>query len=372
MYGHFDIDKETPTPDDAGSFWRGADHAFYRLTEWDEFKRAALNNARAWASPRSANARSGAQAEWHPRRTGAADFAWRLTGDDFYLARAAAALDAARTVFYEGPVDYFRGSTTPMNHGIFAPAWIVGMPRAMAALESAGRVPDLIPDSFPMPGNYIMRDDEEAYNFRHPRVFIRNGEVPLRLLLDQRNMEQEASLEIFGPDGKPYLTESWLAPASFVIPAAAAPGIYEVLVSGRFYYPEGEDRARFRRQQGALFFPLGDHDVPEVVDFGTGDSGASVPVAGAGWWFFVPEGVGQFWIEFGSGRWQNRFSVWNADGERVWDGYGEDEAQRVEVTVPSAQAGRLWRATGGSFRLDPRIPPYLSVSRPKWFNPDED
>ncbi len=370
LYGHFDIDKETARPDKAGSFWRGADHEFYRLTEWEDFERAALNNARAWASPRSANARAGTQAEWHARRTGAAEFAWRLTDDDFYLARAAAALDVARTGFYEGPVDYFLGSTTPMIHGIFAPAWIVGMPRAMAALESAGHVPDLIPDSFPMPGEYIMRDDEEAYNFRHPRVLVRKDSQPLRLLLDQRNMQQKALLDIAGPDGDSYLSESWLAPKSFEIPAEAPRGVYKVSVSGRFDYPEGVDRARFRRQQGGVFFPLGDYNVPEVVDFGNGETGASVPAAGRGWWFYMPEDLEEFWIEFSSARWTNRLSVWNPDGDRVWDGYGENEAQRAELTVPNEHAGRLWRVTGGSFQLDPRIPPYLSVSRPKWFDPE--
>ena len=68
----------------------------------------------------------------------------------------------------------------------------------------------------------------------------------------------------------------------------------------------------------------------------------------------------------------NRASVWNPDGERVWDlSYTDSTPDRVHITVPPEQAGKLWRATGGSFSLDPQIPPYFAPRRAKWFDPEE-
>lgn len=79
-----------------------------------------------------------------------------------------------------------------------------------------------------------------------------------------------------------------------------------------------------------------------------------------------------FWIEFETGGWPARGSVWNPAGERVWEQSVTDERiGRVTIDVVREPAGGLWRASGGVFTLDPRIPPYVAKSRDKWFDPEE-
>jgi hypothetical protein len=125
-----------------------------------------------------------------------------------------------------------------------------------------------------------------------------------------------------------------------------------------------------------LFFPVTKPGVPEVLRFDPSSEGTPVQVGRLGYWFLVPNGVEKFWIAF-TGRpaprqHVNRVSVWDPDGRRVWDrSYHGDPPERVEITVPPDQDGKVWRATGGSFIIDPEIPPYFSLSRAKWFNPQK-
>ncbi len=74
-----------------------------------------------------------------------------------------------------------------------------------------------------------------------------------------------------------------------------------------------------------------------------------------------------------AGEYAKRVSVWNPDGERAWEhSYSlEDKPPHATLSVPEGMDGRLWRATGGDFVIDPRIPPDFSVSRAKWFNPEK-
>ena len=132
---------------------------------------------------------------------------------------------------------------------------------------------------------------------------------------------------------------------------------------------------------GRLYLPIARHDIPEVIRFMPSEGGISVRAPRLGYWFHVPEGVQEFWIDFTvrptPGGYVNRVSVWNPDGELAWDRsyYLEDDAPtppRATITVPEGMDGRLWRATGGDFPIDPRIPPYFSLSRGKWFNPEEE
>lgn len=68
----------------------------------------------------------------------------------------------------------------------------------------------------------------------------------------------------------------------------------------------------------------------------------------------------------------DRVSVWSADGEREWDrSCMARPPGRATIAVRPEHAGKLWWATGGAFVIDARILPYFSISRAKWFNPDE-
>ena len=77
-------------------------------------------------------------------------------------------------------------------------------------------------------------------------------------------------------------------------------------------------------------------------------------------------------------------AIWNPAGERVWVEHAAGEngmtkvrgipVRRVTIPVPPDDAGKLWRISrpgwNFGFVMDPAIPPYLSVSRSKWFNPE--
>ncbi len=120
--------------------------------------------------------------------------------------------------------------------------------------------------------------------------------------------------------------------------------------------------------------------MPEVIRFRPSEAGTSVRAPTLGYWSYVTEGVNEFWIDFTdrprAGEYAKRVSVWNPDGERAWDhSYSlEDDPPtppRATLSVPEGMDGRLWRVTGGDFVIDPKIPPYFSVSRAKWFNPEK-
>ncbi len=130
-----------------------------------------------------------------------------------------------------------------------------------------------------------------------------------------------------------------------------------------------------------MHFPMSFPETPEVLGFTASGDGTRVQGDGIlanagyterqGYWFRVPEDVEEFWIEFRENRAVNRVSVWNPDGERVWDrAYPAGERpSRTVIEVPAGQRGGLWRASGGSFILDPKIPPYFSVRPEEWFDP---
>jgi hypothetical protein len=60
----------------------------------------------------------------------------------------------------------------------------------------------------------------------------------------------------------------------------------------------------------------------------------------------------------------------------AWDAWRDraEGERRALVTVPAEQSGKLWRITRPGvqtgFVVDPRIPPYFSITRGKWFNPE--
>jgi hypothetical protein len=382
LYADAEIDALYSRPDEAGSFWRGADQAYYRLRRSEQGRRTALNNAKAWASPRASHARSGDQSNWGTIRTGVAPFAWLETGDDLYLRRAAATLDSGRFLFYEGEREHLRGSTNhSMNHGVFAMAWMAGMPRAQAVLAKANHFPSPVPDSFQISPEWLNREDKEVFHWRSPRTFVhKDGKKEVTLLLDQHGMTLKADCEIIGPDGKIYRQEPWVAPAEIKISPDAPEGTYQVQIEGAFPYPSGADSSRFgrgygdpsgfRRVQGQLFFPLSDPDTPEVIAFPRSKGGIGVPAAEpSGWWFQIPENTEAFWVSFPSFQRPRQVTVWNPEGERAWTGHLSNEPQKIEIPVLPGQAGQLWRVTGSSFELDPAIPPYFSVSSSKWFLP---
>lgn len=408
LYGDEErVDQWTPRPDLTGHTLRTANQRLYRFTGNDLHRHMALNNAMAWTSPRSAGARFASPSGWGGarQRGNLAAFAWSLTGDEFYLKRVAASLEAGKLMVYEGETDYLRGTPEAIGHGnvLWTRAGWDQIGVMQHAIKRAGRLPEPLHDPFLLSGSSVP-DEEGVYHFNLPILYVRkDGPEAVPLLLDAagrgrdgvwpREQHGPFSYEVLNREGETVSRGQWRAPAMTKIPAGIPEGIYRVNVFGRIPYPDEEEllenwrradrdedignaRARFQRNHNRIFFPLGKPGTPEVMVFAPGDEGTSVEAPGQGYHFKVPEGVGEFWIEFrrsGGGRAPvNRVSVWNPDGERVYDrSYVGDPPDRVTMEVPPGQDGELWRATGGPFIIDPRIPPYFSVSRSKWFNPEQ-
>ncbi len=379
LYGGLDpVDTMHQQPNDTGHTWRRTDQRMYDFGGCELHRHMALNNATAWISPASAGARTDSTDGWGLTRGYQAAFAWRLTGDPFFLARAVASLDLALIRIYQGDVEYLRGTSPHIGHGGDPTGMALSMPHVLYAVANADSVPDPLHDQTMISGHWVEREDDSAYHFQLPDAFVmKTGAEPVSLFLDargrgRRERPEPYQFSIQGPDGFQFSGE-WNAPETIEIPADAPVGKYRVHISGIVPYPpDHEDHARFRRQHGTISYPLTNYDVPEVMLFSRTTGGTRVPSGSTGQWFLVPEGTTEFWIEFQTtaGRSRvNRVGVWDPNGERAWDlSFEGDAPERVTITVPEGQDGQLWRATGGNFAIDPQIPPVFSSTRGKWFD----
>lgn len=369
--------------DSVGHFWRPADQIYERFTGDEAYQMLALNNAIGWSSPRKYT-----NALWPrlglPLITQAV-YAWEETGDSFHLARAAAYLDWARRGVYDGNVDYGRGSLVQPSiaRQTFTGYYIRQFPLALAAFEAAGGRPDPIPNPFFLRGENLSTS-HTLFHFELPVVIVRKAEsraVSLVLASEAFDKEGEYYCQVSGPAGQPFLDRVWPPDATnhyLHLPQDAAAGDYRVVLGGQV---PAKSEANFKHvgaKYGEIALPVAEPEVPEVVLFPRTEAGTVVSGGGFGvqFWFYVPEGVREFWIEFdGTQSDFNRVSVWNADRQRVWDhSYTKEPAdrlpERVTIVVPPGQDGRVWGASGGRFLIDSTIPPYFSTSRVKWFNPE--
>ena len=354
--GATDIDPLTSTPPNrvvGYDHWRAADQAYYAFTRRDEYESIARNSAIGYANPRMPVVRAGAS------RSGVAmymhtAYAWHRTKDPFYLRRVASVLDFLRSTSYEGEPVYFQGP--PLDSHGNVPNYIArSVPMAMAILADVEQVPD--------PVHVVTWLTPPLGSDAFPRIHVRHdGNGPLRLSMDARGggvTNQSVTYRIDGPGGEVRAEQSETSADNLKLDVSA--GIYEIDVSGDFQ----------------LFMPLAMPDVPEVLEYDVTDKGIATRGGALGYWFKVPEGVREFWVRYstpvGGRRPVQRASVWNPMGERVWDRSFHNDDLPVEaiVTVPEGQDGKLWRVTGAYFEIDPQIPPYFSVSRTKWFDPNE-
>ncbi len=360
--------------------WRMADQKFYLFTRSEAHQPVARNSAIVFTGDRTFVNRSTYQGEGGAG-TDVADlttYAWRHTGDPYYLGRLAAELDYLKYGAYEGDVDYFRGTLPGRGHGFISPEVADGVPYAMAVLAELDYLPDPIHNPLVISAEWIDRHNPDVVKFILPTVYVRHQATnPLQVMFDARgqghsSFECRFHYAITGPQNF-QLEGEGVAPETLEV--EAKPGQYRIEVGGRVPIPEAiDDRSWLIRRVGSWYFPLTPWDVPEVIHFEPEATGTPVRTTAQGYWFFVPEGVTEFWVEFGGGL---RLSVWNPDGERVWDRsmtrseWTEAAPERAIIAVPAEQSGKLWRATGSSFTIDPQIPPYFSASRLKWFNPED-
>lgn len=354
--GDHEIDPLTSTPPNrmvGYDHWRAADQAYYAFTRDDDYESIARNSAIGYANPRMPVVRAGASHSGVAMYMHTA-YAWHRTKEPFYLRRAASVLDFLRSTSYEGEPAYFQGPPLDSHGNI--PNYIArSVPMVMAILADVTEPPD--------PVHVVTWLTPPLGTETFPATHVRHdGSGPLRLSLDVRGggvTKEPIACRIDGPAGKVRIKETETSANNVNIDVSA--GVYEVNVSGDFQ----------------LFLPMAMPDVPEVIEFDITDEGVATRGGALGYWFKVPEGVREFWIRYdtptGGRRPLQRASVWNPDGERAWDRSFHNDDLPVEalVTVPEGQDGKLWRATGSNFEIDPQIPPYFSVSRTKWFDPME-
>lgn len=375
------IDKLTHRS--VGHFWRPADIIYYQYTGDESYRLIALNHAIGYSSPNTYPFGGLWPSHSLPLITQAV-FAWDMTKDPFYLARAANYLDYANRCVYDGELEYGRGSIadSSMPRQTFTGYYIKQFPLALGAFERAGTRPEPIPNPFHMDSLEGAANSADLFHFRLPTVTVRkkaNQAVTLKLVAHTGGRQEPYYCQVTPTTGAPPAEESWLAdpnqPVTVPIAADAPAGDYRVEVGGRVPLTGSpEERARTGRRHGRLFVPLTDPDVPEVMIFPRKETGTMVHGGGPElqYWFQVPKGVTQFWVRFTAHtRDFNRVCVFDSEHRRVWDKSFANEAPgQVMITVPPDQAGKIWGVSGSAFTLDPAIPPYFSVSRVKWFNPE--
>jgi len=379
--------------------WRMADQKFYQFTRSDEFEPVARNGALYFSGDRSFVVRATYQGEGGVG-TDVADLVaqtWYHTGDPYYLGRLAAELDYLQTGTYEGEIDYLTGSIAGRGHGFAQTEIADGVPAAMAALAAQDSLPCPIHNPLIISAEPVNPEDPKFFHFALPEVILNiPNRDPFQIMIQARGqgkgtLERQFRYTVEGPDGFSRqgdgieLESEPGRPSSRVKTLGAVailetedfqgpPGNYRVKISGSIRLdPEITDGSRYRRS-ARWYLPLTAYDIPEVVHFQGDENGTRAQASAQGYWFMVPKGTTEFWIKFENGL---RLSVWNPDGERVWDRslfrteWETADPGRVKITVPEGQSGKLWRATGGSFTIDPKIPPYFSVSRMKWFHPEK-
>ncbi len=342
--------------------WKWADQAFHAFIGCDEYQEVARASAQAHANPnivvRAAGTGSSGGAD-----AGLSAHAWRHTGDPVYLGLLSAALDRLQLTSYDGDIEWALGPPLS-SHGWHACAATYSsdyaIPMAMTILSGLDETPDPIHTAtwlrsggWPGSPDAVVHIWHEGERDRFDLHFlVRGAGLP----------EQFFEYSITGPEGFRLEDE---AETPETIEVAGERGVYRVEARGAI---------------SNLYLPLARYNIPEVIEFKTSEDGTRVTAPRIGYWFYVPEGVEAFRIDFTDTprprNYVNRVSVWAPDGERVWDhSYSvEDDPPtppRATISVPEGMDGKLWRATGGNFTIDPKIPPYFSLSGDKWFDPGE-
>lgn len=379
LYGGIDkVDRFTFAElyDYAGHGWRGEQQKWANFTGHPEHRRLAINNADAMISPNRIGARLVGTSDGDggaPATTSA--YGWLQTGDTFYLRRLLAELDSLRISMYEGDIEHYRGAPPPLGNGYLPmrdSSWS-GPFEALAAIHGIKDMPEPIPSPFMISPTVVEGPDDKTFSFILPVTYIqKKGPEIIRVALDARGRPKQLyDYEFSHLGGKAKVKGQWEPPVKVELPADAPDGSYEVKLSGNVPVNSEEQRKLFRRRVAYTFFPLTEPDVPEVISFPRTAEGTQTEAGALGYWFLVPKGTREFWIDIGGGSRTDRFTVWSPERERIYDGYGGRGLERQTIKVKPGQDGQLWRATGGSFRIDPAIPPYFSVTRNKWFNPTQ-
>lgn len=346
-----------------------SDREFHRYTGDEEFREYYLDFANLWGTHRMGG-------RWlSGLGTPVADineYAWRITGDDYYIRRVAGAVESLKATVYDGEPDFYRGFLTQPGHQSMATSyWLDQFPLALGAVHEAG-------------GN--IQPIGKVFYTATPDLVIavrKDADTPLTVQFAAQEFNGQAdddtmTYTITGPN-ETTLTGEWLlgrrirgettprrAGKDVTIPAEAPAGVYRITMD--FENPS------IRR----IDVPLSEPGTPEIIALAPGQSMPGADSNDVRYYFLVPEGVTSFWVDIPTPSLSvNRSSIWNPDGERAWDwnyyapAYDGPEPMRAVVTVPPEHSNKLWHITvprrGRGFTMDPQIPPFYSVDPDRWF-----
>jgi len=348
-------------------FWRPWGRDFLRFTGSEEFAKLYLtmvNDPTRWHHLRSAGW-GGRRGGGHPRIEPYA-YTWRLTGGPYHLNRVAGILQMAKARVYDGHEPwYLRGwevTGAQVQVSMWVPWYLRLFPAGLAVLDEAEERPSPIGYMFQL-GTEPANRAEDGQRMHHAPVIAlkkRAGEA-LPIFLGRIWSNSEMNYAVIGPDGGTALSGLWDAKQNkrLDIPATAPAGVY------RF-------KATFKKSD-RLGVPLSEPSIPEVIELNRGEQ---MPHSGreSRFYFMVPKGVDRFVVVFAETA--RRMSVWDPNGERVWDVNDRDGGTRAEIDVRPEHASRLWCVTvpaswAPRFRMDPRIPPVYAVDPSRWFDPNE-
>lgn len=351
-----------------GHPWNTGPHDFHRYTKNQEhldFFEASIRNTADWRNLGWASTSS--------TLIPSTVHAWRLTGDDTYLRRAAGLLDLARisTFVDEEPAHYlgFNARGTLNREMLFNSWYHRWAPMLLAAMAEAGEIPG---NPIFMTFTYRLQPDDVIAVLKEE-----NQEVPLfiggKYQITTANGEEMISAEADAPPGPGefYSTAAVLDDE----PQAELPRLKAEWPAG-VYLVHLEDRS--------VTLPITPPDTPELLMVKDGQVG---PATGTvQYWFFVPEGTDSFTITFDNAplarQATRRLAIWGPDGALQWDlhqvGARDEFEGTIEATLEVApeQAGRLWRVTmpaafrGLEFTLDSQLPSALAHDPARWFDSD--
>ncbi len=344
-----------------GHWYKTGDREFMRFTGCESFLQYYLDYADYYGDHRIGGGSWG--------RIGAPmvesqSYAWLLTGDDYYLARVANWIDWIKKAVYTDDLPAHTKGQYTSGHGsvIFAGYALNLFPAALAAVAAGD------PEIEPI-GTAIRLQSGRESSMPQRIVMIKESDKPLDLELAVQVVSTAGGdpvpFKINGPDGTTVLQGEWNRSKAMrlSVDAEAPPGEYSLWVDSNI-----------------LDVPVSDRGIREVMVFDDPSSSLPGMFREGRAWFFVPPDVENFTVVFHApGSLPSRASIWNADGEMVWNHNYPETAPPTDITatiaVPADQRGRLWQVslpgirTWKTFLMDERIPAVYSTEKGRWFMP---
>lgn len=327
-----------------GHLWTTGTREFQRYTGDEEHLQFYLNFAKSFGDWQ--------QTGWASTPTTLIPvtvFAWYLTEDHYYLRRAAGILDLMKWATYDAEEpEWYKGwySLGTANDHLLYAGWLQQyFPLLMELFDRAGGIPE---DFIPLAYTQRIQAGDRLIVEK-----VSDEPLSIRLPGGGRILDSQGRVVVEGKE----VSE---------IPQGTADGLYFIEPNGR-----------------SLVLPITPPGTREVYQIAK-NTVQSTQKFGQHW-FYVPEGVSTFRIEFRNTEPDRQplrqVKVWSSSGAEVWSyhqgtvDYNSQEKIVATIEVPMGEAG-LWRITQGAqtsmpFTLDGQLPGIISHSPDRWIAPSE-